>query len=137
MTDMTRLTDTEIAAMKEQLANTPRMSPFDWRHKWAFGSIEKLLLEREELLQQLETERLLVKGLEGNLKACEEYNEELLKDEERLDWLETQNGSVHLSHSFSKQMPQFVDIELLGKDSVTSATLRNAIDAAIAKEKKV
>ncbi len=52
---------------------------------------------------------------------------ELVKDKERLDFLETANGHIYLTHMSEANIN---DLFLTGKDEIRASTLREAIDAA-------
>jgi hypothetical protein len=68
------------------------------------------------------------------IKRIEELRESAksnAKDRERLDWLETMNGTLLLSFGSGGGVPTFTELSQTGKDSIMMPTVRQAIDAAM------
>lgn len=69
----------------------------------------------------------------NQVKKLQEANAELVKDKERLDILGKLNGTLLLCFGSGVGIPTFAELSETGKDPIIMPTVRQAIDAAIAK----
>jgi DNA repair exonuclease SbcCD ATPase subunit len=108
------------------------------RHIDTLNQLTKDQDELAQLKEQHEKYRETIRVLsrqndadDNEIQELHDKNRELLKDKERIDLLETMNGSIHLCHMNGANIN---DVCMTGKEMITGATLREALDkAALAK----